>query len=299
MKLRPGQIKRMCFVDGDGRTAKTVKDAVGCDDILNASFYGTYIDDAGNVYKTPVFHLCNEGLLIADPGYDDYGISWNSSEDGVDDLDYGVKRLPNDENNTWVSGFRLLDEEQDENDPLDKEIPSYYVKRGRTLMGIDDDGNVIIYVCKDGTSHALTATQCREKMLEIGCKYAVMLDGGGSSQCDFSNGEYIRSTRAVANYICIWEQAEEKPEPDPEPEKKVYYRVQVGAFSKKQNAENYKLTMVELGYKDAFVKAVTQPNGTTLYKVQIGSFGVYENAKNLEAKLEAQGINAFVSMAIV
>ena len=93
--------------------------------------------------------------------------------------------------------------------------PSYAAKRGRTLMGVKDDGTLVIYVCGDDTLHSLTAVQCRQKMLELGCKYAIMLDGGGSSQCDFATGDYIRSTRAVCDYLCIWEK-----EPEPEVEYK-------------------------------------------------------------------------------
>ena len=57
--------------------------------------------------------------------------------------------------------------------------------------------------------------------------------------------------------------------------------------------------MVGMGYNDAYVRSIIQSNGSILYKVQIGSFSVYENAKNLEAKLEAAGINAFISTVLI
>ena len=294
LTLKPDRIARMKFVYGDGKTAKAVKDKVGCDHIVNASFYASFLDEEGKPYKLPVFHLKNEGEVVKDPGYTTYGTSWKSSENGITNLNYGVKTVSNDQDNTWISGYRLIDPELDTDDPLDRSIPSYAVKRGRTLMGVKDDGTLVIYVCGDDTLHSLTAVQCRQKMLELGCKYAIMLDGGGSSQCDFATGDYIRSTRAVCDYLCIWEK-----EPEPEVEYKTFYRVQVGAFSKKENAENYRKTMVWMGYNDAYVRGIIQSNGSILYKVQIGSFSVYENAKNLEAKLEAAGINAFISTALV
>ena len=62
------RIKRMCFVYGEGRTAQKVKAAVGCDDIFDASFYGTHKAEDGSTYKWPVFHLKTEFRVKKDPG---------------------------------------------------------------------------------------------------------------------------------------------------------------------------------------------------------------------------------------
>lgn len=300
-EYNPKRIKRMCFVYGDGRVAQSVKKAVGCDDIMNASFYGTYRDyPGGPTYKKPVFHLKSDGNEVYDPQWTNWGASWKTPSE-TQALDFGIKRVRNDTDDSWISGFRLMDPEQDVSDPLDTAIPSYNTKRGRTLLGVKADGTIVAYVCGDGTSHALTAKGCRDKMVELGCQYAIMLDGGGSSQCDFADGNYIRSVRPVCDYLCIWlytdeEMAEmEGGESEDKPVYQTFYRVQVGAFSKKTNADNYLETMKTLGYDDAYVTKVTQENGTVLYKVQIGSFSVYDNAVRLKNELAEKNISAFIA----
>ena len=291
-------IKRMCFVYGDGRTAKSVKQAVGCDDIVNASFYGSYRDYAGGpVYKRPVFHLKTEGNEVYDPQWTNYGASWKTPSE-TQELSFDITTVRNDVDDSWISGYRLMDPSMKSTDPLDKSIPSYGTKRGRTLLGVKANGDIVLYVCGDGTFHALTATQCRQKMLDLGCQYAIMLDGGGSSQCDFADGNYIRSVRPVCDYLCIWLKDEEEEE-TPETEGRTFYRVQVGAFSKKTNAENYLKTMKALGFNDAYVTNVTQANGSVLYKVQIGSFSKYANAEALKEKLAKQNISCFIAKVII
>lgn len=68
-----------------------------------------------------------------------------------------------------------------------------------------------------------------------------------------------------------------------------YYKVQVGAFREKSNADKYLNKMKSLGFSDAFIKTVTI-DGAPMYRVQIGAFTVEANAKNLLAKVKAQGI---------
>ena len=68
-----------------------------------------------------------------------------------------------------------------------------------------------------------------------------------------------------------------------------YYKVQVCAFRKKSNADNYLNKMKSLGFADAFIKNVTI-GGAPMYRVQIGAFTVEANAKSLLAKVKVQGI---------
>lgn len=289
------RIKRMCFVYGEGRTAQKVKAAEGCDDIFNASFYSTYKAEDGSTYKWPVFHLKTEGSIKKDPGYTLYGPSWMTPS-ASQTLDFGVRVLKN-EDDSWISGYALLAPGLTINDSISKSIPSYYTKRGRTLIGVKPNGDIVIYCSKDNyDSDALTAPQCQKKMYELGCLYAIMLDGGGSSQCDCANGEYIRSTRAVCDYLCIWLYTDEELEEmeKPEPTKTLFYRVQVGAFSVKANAANYQKTMAAAGYSNTFIQEV-ETNTGILYKVQLGAFTVKANAEKLRDELKSKNFNAFIS----
>ena len=78
-----------------------------------------------------------------------------------------------------------------------------------------------------------------------------------------------------------------------EPEKPVVsgtlYRVQVGAYSKKENADNQLKAVKAKGF-DAFI---TQVDG--LYKVQVGAYSVKANAEAQLAKVKTAGFDAFIT----
>lgn len=100
--------------------------------------------------------------------------------------------------------------------PVDK--PSYGSaqggKRGRSAIGLRG-GSLALYCSGDGTRDAATPETLRDELAGLGWASAVMLDGGGSSQCDFG-GERITASRKVHNWICVYlKQAEQTP-PDKE-----------------------------------------------------------------------------------
>lgn len=67
------------------------------------------------------------------------------------------------------------------------------------------------------------------------------------------------------------------------------YRVQVGAYSKKENADNQLKAVKAKGF-DAFITQVDE-----LYKVQVGAYSVKENAEAQLAKVKAAGFDAFIT----
>jgi len=71
---------------------------------------------------------------------------------------------------------------------------------------------------------------------------------------------------------------------------KTLYRVQVGAYSVKANAEKQLQTLKSAGYKDAILVSVSP-----YYKVQLGAFSVKQNAENLVNELKKKGFSAFVT----
>ena len=87
--------------------------------------------------------------------------------------------------------------------PVDK--PSYGSaqggKRGRSAIGLRGD-SLALYCSSDGTD-AATPEALRDELAGLGWASAVMLDGGGSSQCDFG-GERITASRKVHNWICVY-----------------------------------------------------------------------------------------------
>ena len=88
--------------------------------------------------------------------------------------------------------------------PVDK--PSYGSaqggKRGRSAIGLRG-GSLALYCSGDGTGDAATPETLRDELAGLGWSSAVMLDGGGSSQCDFG-GERITASRKVHNWICVY-----------------------------------------------------------------------------------------------
>ena len=70
------------------------------------------------------------------------------------------------------------------------------------------------------------------------------------------------------------------------------YRVQVGAFSVKANAENLATSLKGKGF-NAIIKNVTI-NGKMLYRVQVGAFSNKLNADTLVVALKKIGVEAIV-----
>lgn len=68
------------------------------------------------------------------------------------------------------------------------------------------------------------------------------------------------------------------------------YTVQIGAYSKKANAESM-LSKVKAKGFDCFIV-----NVSGLYKVQVGAYAIEANAKAMKAKLKAAGFDAFISV---
>lgn len=70
----------------------------------------------------------------------------------------------------------------------------------------------------------------------------------------------------------------------------VLYRVQVGAFSVKSNADNQFAKIKAAGFDTYMV----QDNG--LYKIQVGAYNKKENADAMLEKVKAAGFDAFISI---
>lgn len=74
--------------------------------------------------------------------------------------------------------------------------------RGRSAMGLMPNKDLVLYCSKDYTADKKTPEQLRDELVSLGLDFAIMLDSGGSSQCDFL-GKTITSTRKVHNFICV------------------------------------------------------------------------------------------------
>ena len=112
-------------------------------------------------------------------------------------------------------------------------------KARRTMLGYNDKTIYIVTVELPGMKFA----EMQKFMIGLGCQYAINLDGGGSTKI-LNNGESLTSSfynRAVDNVVAVYLKKE-----------KTLYKVQVGAFSIKENAEKLKNELQKKGYS-AFI----------------------------------------------
>lgn len=68
------------------------------------------------------------------------------------------------------------------------------------------------------------------------------------------------------------------------------YRVQVGAYSVKENAINMQTKLQSYGYNAIIV----WNDSLNVYRVQVGAFSIRENAENLKAELISKGFDAII-----
>ena len=74
------------------------------------------------------------------------------------------------------------------------------------------------------------------------------------------------------------------------PQSNTLYRVQVGAYSVKGNADAQLKQVKNAGFTDAFITQVD-----SMYKVQVGAYSVKSNADNMLAKVKSKGFDAFIT----
>lgn len=130
-------------------------------------------------------------------------------------------------------------------------------------------------------SPGMTFGVMQNMLLDLCVDYAINLDGGGSTKI-LENGKSITSSlynRAVDNVIAFYT----KP--------KTIYRVQLGAFSLKSNADKYLAQVKESGYSDAYVRKVGN-----YWKIQLGAFTIKANATRLVNELHSKDYAAFITV---
>lgn len=188
VRVQLGHIRRLALVTGGGRSLEQVRAAEQPDLICNAGFF----ERIGK----PTHHLKADGVVRAKESWGCWGYAWDSGSD------IRLCALPADERANYIGGYELLTPMVGIQDALNYggELGG---RRGRTAMALDGE-NLILYCSGDGTADAAAPEALREELYALGGETAIMLDGGGSSQCDFGGGQVIDSTRPVDSYLCVW-----------------------------------------------------------------------------------------------
>lgn len=183
-------IERIAIVTGNGRSMAQVKG--DADYICNAGFYNM-------TTGRPVGHLKADGAVLAKEVWGCWGFAW-------DRADIKMVALPAVAKN-YISGVEMLSPMIGIHDAMHYR-PEVGGSRPRTAMALTVD-KLLLY-CADSPT---TPEALRDTLYKLGAKAAIMLDGGGSSQCDFQ-GKKISSSRRVHNYLAVWlkhDQKEDKP----------------------------------------------------------------------------------------
>lgn len=196
------QIARLEMVVTNCRkTMAEVKAETGADCILNGGMWSW-----GSGRACP--HLMVDGDRLSDapdPWWDAFGYHWTSGPDIA--LESSATAL--EKGGNFLSCTCLIGPWG----PVAS--PGYDAaqggRRGRSAVGIAGD-KLGLYCAGDGTADASTPEELRDELHSLGWDSAVMLDGGGSAQCDFA-GETITASRKVHNWICVWLKQEKEDKP--------------------------------------------------------------------------------------
>lgn len=169
------------------KTLSQVKSSTGAQYVFNGGLYN---------FSTckPLCKLRADGVTYVDDKYSYFMYCWNTN----DPVLVNSKSMASYKNG--IACVCLLKDGKKTKLSYNSDVGG---TRGRTAMGLDAKGNLLLFCSKDGTSDAMSPEKLQQYMLNAGAVSALMLDGGGSSQCDF-NGARITSSRKVANWICVY-----------------------------------------------------------------------------------------------
>ena len=175
------------YVNTARRSLSEIQGETGADYIINGTLFNM------STFK-PNCHLRVDGRTICTPAYDVAGYAWN------DGPDISIDTLPDPTQRNYIACTPLvLDGKPIANLTYD---PGQGGKRGRTAMGIKGD-RLALYCTRDGGTMERTPEALRDDLAAAGWESAVMLDGGGSSQCYFK-GDTIKATRVVHDLILVY-----------------------------------------------------------------------------------------------
>ena len=173
-------IARIAILTGNGRSMAQVKG--DADYICNAGFYDM-------TTGRPVGHLKADGAVLAKEVWGCWGFAW-------DRADIKMAALPAAAKN-YISGVEMLSPMIGIHDAMHYR-PEVGGSRPRTAMALT--GDKLLLYCADSPT---PPEALRDTLYKLGAETAIMLDGGGSSQCDFA-GQKISSSRRVHNYLAVW-----------------------------------------------------------------------------------------------
>lgn len=176
--------KVQIYINTDYYTLAQIKAKTGCDAVINGGLFNM------SSFKA-VCHLRADGKTYSNETWSRDGLGWNNLDITMDAASNMGKY------NNYINCVEMVKGGKSVNMSYNKDLGG---SRQRTAFGVFEDGRVWMFAQQSPT---LTPEQLRTKALEAGVKHAIMLDGGGSTQCIFPSGS-LTSARKVHNVICVW-----------------------------------------------------------------------------------------------
>lgn len=172
--------KLQIYINSGKKGLSAIKKETGADYVLNGGLF--------NPDWTACPLLKADGAMQSKTTWRAYGFGWNRPEDISLRLDY--ENVSN-----FISCVCLLRGGKREKLSVTSALDG---ARQRSAIGLMGD-KLVLYCTDEGT----TPGALQRELEKLGCTDAVMLDGGGSSQCDF-NGKQIKAARVVHNLLLVY-----------------------------------------------------------------------------------------------
>lgn len=185
-----GKPTKFVFYDNSTKkkTIQQVKSETGCDLIINGSLYDMSTRKACCDIKI-------DGNVQANDIYTYWAYCWNNGELPTVDTTAKINKYDNVLSCIWAihRGVKQT---------LNDNASGVGGKRERSAFGFKKDGSAV-FICVQDSNEKMTLNQTRDALFNQGCYSGIILDGGGSSQMITPYGS-IKSSRCVANFICVW-----------------------------------------------------------------------------------------------
>lgn len=172
--------KLQIYINRGRKGLSVIKRETGADYVLNGGLF--------NPDWTACPLLKADGVMQSKTTWRAYGFGWNRTEDISLRLDY--ENVSN-----FISCVCLLRGGKREKISVTSALDG---ARQRSAIGLMGD-KLVLYCTDEGT----TPGALQRELEKLGCTDAVMLDGGGSSQCDFC-GKQIKAARVVHNLLLVY-----------------------------------------------------------------------------------------------
>lgn len=176
-------------------TAAQVKQVMGCTEVFNSYLYDI-------ATKQPCCDIRDDGITLNNDQWGYYGYGWNSGE---------LPRVMHSKDMFSVDNYLscIWAIHEGVKQPLNDNQVGIGGRRGRTAFGFKADRTYVRITTSDAKD-PMTLTEVRDKLFELGCVNAIILDGGGSAQVDTDGTtEDVHSSRIVSGFVCVWLKKEE------------------------------------------------------------------------------------------